>query len=155
MLELKAPIPRPEPPSQQKRRKESIVCGSPCLYGLLSNNPRAKTLLCRISSEKRKSTLPSIYQHLTLFLFILRTKAVLLNILNLKSAALLQTEQVLPQILSHCSRKERKTNASEAIRTQEWRPRALPCPAGVQTPCPSCSSLSPSVQPGSSTQKAS
>lgn len=91
VLELKAPIPRSGPPSQQKRGKESVAYGSPCLSGLLSNNPCAKTLICRLSSEKRKSTLPSVYQHLTLFLFILRTKALLLNILNLKSAAPLQT----------------------------------------------------------------
>lgn len=78
--ELKAPIPRSEPPFQQKKRKESVIYISPRLYGLLSNKPCAKTLICRISSEKRKRILPSIYQHLKLFLFIPRTNAVLLNL---------------------------------------------------------------------------
>lgn len=153
VLGLKAPIPRSEPPSQQKRSKESAVDGSPCLRGLLSNNPCAKTLICRISSEKRRRTLPSIYQHLKLFLSFSELK-LFYYILDLESAAPLQMAQVLPRVLSHCSKKERKTNASEAIRTKEWRPGALPSPAGVQTPCPSsseprqgCSSLSLSAQP--------
>ena len=97
VLKLKAHIPRSEPPFQQKKKKKSIIYISLCLYGLLSNKPCAKTLICRISSEKRKRTLPSIYQHLKLFLFIPRTKAVLLNFLSLRSTIPFQT-------CSHCLR---------------------------------------------------
>lgn len=105
------------------------------MYGLLSNKPCAKTVICRISSEKRKRTLPSMYQHLKLLLFILRTKAVLLNILNLRSATPLQKVQALPQILSHCSKKERGEKMPEKqLDRQKSGAPAFPCPAGVQTP---------------------
>lgn len=78
------------------------------MYGLLSNKPCAKTLICRISSEKRKRTLPSIYQHLKLFLFIPRTKAVLLNFLSPRSTIPFQTCSHCLRFLSHCSKKERE-----------------------------------------------
>lgn len=66
--------------------------------------PCAKNLICRISSKKRERTLPSIYQHLKLFLFIPRTKAVLLKSEVHHSRPNLQA---LPHIWSHCSKEER------------------------------------------------
>lgn len=152
VLELKARIPRSEPPFQQKKRKESVIYISPCLYGLLSNKPCAKTLIYRISSEKRKRTLPSIYQHLKLFLFIPRTKAVLLNILNLRFTTPLQTcrhclrfwHRLRFQAIALSKKAERGWGCQrDNQNNQSLDPRAFPSPQRCRHPSSSYSSCKP------------